>query len=99
MTHIFCWRQHFLPIYFCLVTGKWTDDVIMTSQHQIITKRSDVIYFINILFVCKFEVIWIMRTEVFYKTIYEDLLSGYLKILTGYSHIPSTSEYILTFFG
>ena len=38
----------------------------MTSQIQIFVKRSNMIYLIDIFLLCKFQVIWIIQTEVFY---------------------------------
>ena len=49
---------------------KWADDVIMTSQHPIFAKFSNMISFIDILVLSKFEVIWIIQTEVFHKNVY-----------------------------
>ena len=41
-------------------------DVTMTLQIQISAKRSYMIYFVDIFLLCKFDVIWIIQTEVFY---------------------------------
>ena len=48
-----------------LLSGPNTEKM---SQHPIFTKLSNMIPFINILILSKFEVIWIIQTEGFHKT-------------------------------
>ena len=70
MTQIFCWCQHIFLASLWLKYRKmnwWSHhDVTMTSQIHTFAKLSNMISVIGIFLLCEFEVIWIIKTEVFY---------------------------------
>ena len=59
--------QHF---HFGPNMEKWPDDFIMTSQDPLFAKLSNILLVIDIGILCKFEVIWIIQTEVVQKKVY-----------------------------
>ena len=100
LTKYNCWRETNNSTYFDV---RWSNSIAVIYPTFCTPLRtlflSDVSPFISLWFILSISFLCVSLKSFgsselmfFYKTIYEVLLSGYLKILTGYSHRPSTSE-------